>query len=460
MRGRVLIVDDDAGLCDVLQAGLERRGFKPETATSAGEALERLDQREFDTVLSDLNMAGLSGLDLCQRIAERHPGVLVIVITAFGSLETAIAAIRAGAYDFVTKPIELDELALILDRAVQHRALREEVKRLRLSLAESAHADELIGASASLRAVRGLIARIADSDASVLLTGETGTGKEVVARVLHRTSRRSRGPFVALNCAALPESLLESELFGHVKGAFTDASSTHRGLFQQAHGGTLFLDELGALPLPLQPKLLRALQERRIRPVGGECEIDVDVRILAASNRDLQSAVDERAFREDLFFRVNVVRIELPPLRARGNDILLLAHHFLRRVAARSGKNVVGVSDAAARKLLDYPWPGNVRELENCIERAVALTHYDHLSVDDLPQRVLEHKPSHVLVVGESPAELATMDQVEKRYILRVLEAVGGNRTQAARILGFDRKTLYRKLERFAVEAGLQPPES
>jgi two-component system, NtrC family, response regulator AtoC len=448
VRGRILIVDDDLALCEVLEAGLTRREFEPACATSADAALLAMEQREFDTVLTDLNMSGMSGLDLCRRIVESHPGVLVIVITAFGSLETAVAAIRAGAYDFVTKPIDVDALALSLDRAVQHRALREEVKRLRQTLADNAQFNGLIGESAPMRALRSLLIRVAESDASVLLTGETGTGKEVVARVLHDSGRRKQAPFVALNCAALPEPLLESELFGHVKGAFTDAKSDHRGLFQQADGGTLFLDEIGALPLGLQPKLLRALQERRVRQVGGDREIAVDVRIIAATNQDLRSAVDEGHFREDLFFRVNVVHVELPPLRSRGNDVLLLAQHFSQVFAARSEKRVLSLSSTAAQKLLDYSWPGNVRELQNCIERAVTLTSYDHLGVDDLPERIREYRHSHVLVVSESPADLVSMDEVERRYILRVLEALGGNRTQAARVLGFDRKTLYRKLDR------------
>lgn len=460
MRGRILIVDDDAGLCDVLHSGLRRREFEAEFVTSAEAALDRLNQHEFDSVLTDLNMAGMSGLELCRRIVDGHPGVPVVMLTAFGSLETAVAAIRAGAYDFVTKPVDVDELTLTLDRAVQHRALREEVRRLRLTLAADDEMKELIGDSEPMRDLRRMLARVADSDASVLITGETGAGKEVAAQALHRLSRRSAGPFVALNCAALSGTLLASELFGHVKGAFTDAKSAHRGLFQQAEHGTLFLDEIATLPLELQPNLLRAVQERRVRPVGGEQEIAVDVRIVAATNRDLAAAIDEGRFREDLFFRINVVHVELPPLRTRGNDILLLAQHFLEKYAARSAKSVVGLSGATARKLLDYAWPGNVRELQNCMERAVALANYDHLSVDDLPERVRDYQPSHVLVVSETPTELVSMDEVERRYILRVLQAVSGNRTQAAKILGFDRKTLYRKLERILPPDGDRPAEN
>jgi DNA-binding NtrC family response regulator len=455
MRGRVLIVDDDPAMCGLLETGLERRGFEPGTVASAEGALRALQEREVDTVLADLHMNGMSGLDLCRRIVEAHPGVLVVVITAFGSMESAVAAIRAGAYDFITKPIEIDELALVLDRAVQHRALKEEVKRLRQTLVRAERFPELIGQSPPMTALRDLLALVADSDASVLLTGETGTGKEVAARAIHRGGKRADSPFVALNCAALPEALLESELFGHAKGAFTDAKNAHRGLFQQAEGGTLFLDEIGALPLALQPKLLRALQERRIRPVGAEAEIAVDVRIVAATHSDLQSAVEEGHFREDLYFRVNVVSIELPPLRARGNDVLLLAQHFIGEFAARAQKRVVGLSQPAAQLLLDYAWPGNVRELQNGIESAITLTRYDHLGADDLPRAIRDYRPPQVALLGQDPSALLSMDEVERRYILQVLDAVGSNRTQAAKVLGFDRKTLYRKLERI-----LQNPES
>jgi two-component system response regulator AtoC len=298
-----------------------------------------------------------------------------------------------------------------------------------------------------------LLDRIAESEASVLITGETGTGKEVVARTLHQRGRRSGGPFVAVNCATLPETLLESELFGHTRGAFTDARGARPGLFLQASGGTLFLDEIGDLPLGLQPKLLRALQERVVRPVGSDVDVPFDVRLLTATNRDLESAVEERRFREDLYYRINVVHVALPALRARGGDVLLLAQHFLEGFAAQSGKKVAGVSAPAAERLLAYGWPGNVRELQNCIERAVALTQYEHLTVEDLPERIRDYRRSHVLVGSDDPAELAPMEEVERRYVSRVMEAVAGNKTLAARILGFDRKTLYRKLEHYAAMA-------
>jgi two-component system response regulator HydG len=394
-------------------------------------------------------MRGMNGLELCARLAESHPGVPVIVITAFGSLDTAVAAIRAGAYDFLTKPLEIEALVLALDRAIQYRGLREEVKRLRSTLAQATSFQDVLGESPVMKKLYDLLARVAEADASVLITGETGTGKELVARALHRGSRRGPGPFVAVSCAAVPEPLLESELFGHAKGAFTDAKTARKGLFLEAAGGTLFLDEIGAMPLGLQPKLLRVLQERRVRPVGADREQPVDVRLIAATNCDLETAVEEGQFREDLFFRINVIHVPLPPLRARGNDVLLLAQHFIQQYAARAGKRVMGLSSAAAQKLLAYTWPGNVRELQNCVERALALTNFDQLTVDDLPDRIRDYTPTRSLLVSDDPAELLTLEEVERRYILRVLETVGGNKTLAANTLGLDRKTLYRKLERY-----------
>jgi two-component system response regulator HydG len=328
------------------------------------------------------------------------------------------------------------------------------VKRLRLELLERPHDSELIGDSAAMRKVHDLISRVADAEATVLVTGESGTGKEVVARAIHRRSSRHQGSFIAVNCAAVPETLLESELFGHARGAFTDAKEAHVGLFVQAKGGTLFLDEIGDMPLGLQPKLLRVLQERTVRPLGAKSEVPIDVRIVAATNRDLEVAIEEGRFREDLFYRINVVPIELPPLRARRADILPLALHFIRDFAARSKKNVTGFSKPAAEKLLSYGWPGNVRELQNCIEHAVALTRLEEISVDDLPEKIKDYRFSHVVVVaGDDPAELAPLEEVERRYILRVLEAVAGNKTAAARVLGVERRTLYRKLERYEAEA-------
>src|SRR6266571_3458522 len=421
-RGRVLVVDDDLDVCALLEARLAGRGFEVARTTSAVAALDTLATAEVDVVLTDIKMARMSGLELCERIVASRPDLPVVVMTAFGTLEAAIAAIRAGAYDFVTKPVEIDVLVVALERAVQHRALRSEVER------------------------------VVSSDATVLVTGESGTGKELVARALHRRGRRSAGPFVALNCAALPEGLLESELFGHARGAFTHAHNARAGLFQQAHGGTLFLDEIADLPRSLQPRLLRVIQERSVRPVGADHEVPVDVRFVAATNRDLEAAVEEGRLREDLYFRLNVIRLELPPLRVRGRDILLLAQRFVDHYARQMTKPVCGLSPAVAERLLAYAWPGNVRELQNCMERAVALAAGERVGVHDLPEGIRDYRRTHVVVAGDDPEELVTLEEVERRYILRVMEAVGGHRTRAAQVLGLDRKTLYRKLDRYARE--------
>jgi len=455
MKPQILVVDDDRGMCELLELGLARRGFQVRWTTEPRKVLELLQQDFYEAVVTDLNMPGQDGIELTRQLVGNRSDLPVIVITAFGSMESAVESMRAGAYDFVTKPLEVDSLALVLQRAVQHRALREEVKLLRRAVAASHGVDNLIGESSEMRRVFNLLSRVAEADVSVLVLGESGTGKELVARAVHTRSQRKDGPFIAVNCSALPEALLESELFGHTRGAFTDARSPRRGLFQQAHGGTLFLDEIGDLPLSLQPRLLRALQERKVRPVGSDTEIDIDVRVLAATNQDLESAVSEKLFRGDLYYRLNVVQVRLPPLRARGNDVLLLAQHFLRQTAARLDKHVERMSPSVAERLLAYSWPGNVRELQNCIERAVALTAYDQLGVDDLPEKIRDYRPSQVLLASDHPSELVTMDEIERRYILRVLDVVSGNKSLAAQILGFDRRTLYRKLERYGISTRL-----
>ncbi len=449
MNGRILIVDDDSSLCELLAEGLTQHGFDCPWVTSSPTALDRVSREEFDVVVSDVNLPGMSGIELCGRIAENRPDLPVVVITAFGSMDTAVAAMRAGAYDFVTKPFDVDVVALSLERAVRHRKLREEVRRLRQAVTESHHFDEVVGSSPAMQELYDLLGRLADSEATLLITGESGTGKEVVARALHHRSRRKNGPFVAVNCAAVPEALLESELFGHVKGAFTDAKTARQGLVAQANGGTLLLDEIGDMPLALQPKMLRALEERRLRPVGGEQEISFDARIITASHRDLETLVEEAKFREDLYYRINVVHVELPPLRARGGDVLQLAQVFLERFAVQSNKEVKGISSAAAERLLSYAWPGNVRELRNTMERAVALTRYETIAVEDLPEKIRNYRGSHVIVASDDPSELVPLEEVERRYILRVMEAVSGNKTLASQVLGLDRKTLYRKLERY-----------
>jgi DNA-binding NtrC family response regulator len=453
MTTEVLLVDDDQSLCETLAIGLGKRGIHVTWNTSAVEALRALETANVDVVVTDLHMREVGGIELCERVASSRPNVPVIVFTAFGSMDSAVAAIRAGAYDFISKPVEIDVLAIAVERAAKHRALHDEVKRLRLEIEKRPRSEELLGDSAAMQHVHDLIGRVARSEASVLVSGESGTGKELVARAIHRMSARSGGPFVAINCAAVPDALLESELFGHVRGAFTDAKEAHPGLFVQARGGTLFLDEIGDMPLGLQPKLLRVLQERMVRPLGAKAEVPVDVRIVAASHRDLESAIEEHCFREDLYYRINVIHIPLPPLRARGADVLPLAMQFIRRLAAQSHKEVTSISQEAAAKLVAYAWPGNVRELQNSMERAVALTRFSEICVDDLPEKIRAYRSSHVVVASDDPSELVALEEVERRYVLRVLEAVAGNKTAAARILGLERKTLYRKLERYGVDS-------
>jgi len=446
--GRILIVEDDPALCELLEESLVRRGHRVLSARGAGAAGEILHREEIDVVLTDLNMPGPSGIDLCTELSANRPDLPVVIMTAFGSLETAIAALRAGAYDFVTKPIDIDLLGFSLERALRHRQMQEKIRLLKDQVRLRRPQGELTGESPALEKVREQIGRIADLDTSILISGESGTGKELVARALHRQSRRSEGPFVAINCAALPENLLESELFGHVRGAFTDAREARRGLFVEASGGTLFLDEIGELTLTLQPKLLRVLEERKVRPLGGGQEIDCDVRIVAASHSDLAEAVREGSFRSDLYYRLNVIQLELPPLRARGNDILLLARGFIDELAGRFGKSVTGLAEPAAARLLAYRWPGNVRELRNVIERALALTRHDRITVEDLPDH-LQSPSGEIPLPGGTldPLSLLPLAEMERRYIDRVLDQLGGNRTLAARILGVDRKTLYRKLK-------------
>jgi two-component system response regulator HydG len=453
MPGRALIIDDDRDMCETLADALTNRGFDAKWVTDPAEALRLVGEQDFDVVVTDLNMQGMSGVDLCQQVAAIREDLPVVVVTAFGSMEAAVSAIRAGAYDFVTKPFAIEQLTLTLERAVRHRQLREEVKRLRQAVKADSGMQEMVGDSNAMRKVYDLLTRVADTDTTVLITGESGTGKELVARALHTLSERKTGPFVPVNTAAMPETLLESELFGHVRGAFTDARAARPGLFTKANGGTLFLDEIGEMPPGMQAKLLRALQERSVRPVGGDSEMPFDARIVCATNRDLETEVEQKRFREDLYYRVNVVRIHVPALRSRGSDVLLLAQHFIERFALRNRTPVVGLSSAAAEKLLSYPWPGNVRELQNCIERAVALARFDKLAVDDLPEKIRDFQSTRVIVETQDPAELLKMDEVERRYILRVLEAVGGNKTLAAQVLGFDRRTLYRKLDRYGSEA-------
>jgi len=456
MRASVIVVDDDEGMRDMLAARLRTRGFGVAACGSGAEAIERLLRDDVDVVVSDVNMKHMDGVELCRRVLEHRPQLPVILITAFGSMELAIQAIRAGAYDFIPKPFEIEQLALAIERGVTLARLKDEVQRLRRAVAPIGFG-ALIGESPQMAELYRLLGKVAESTAPVLITGESGTGKELVARAIHDAGVRAGGPFVAVNCAAVPAQLLESELFGHEKGAFTDARAARPGLFVAASRGTIFLDEIGELPLEMQPKLLRALQEHAVRPVGAAAEVPFDARVIAATNRNLETMALERTFREDLYFRICVLQVDLPPLRSRGGDVLVLARHFLDRIAARAQKRIVGFSPEAAQKLMAYAWPGNVRELENCIERAVALASFDRVAVSDLPEKVRAFRASQLVLSSEDPTTLVTLEELERGYVARVLEAVAGNKAAAARILGIERKTLYRMLDRWAGRAPHEP---
>jgi DNA-binding NtrC family response regulator len=441
LGSRVLIVDDDRALGETLVEGLGPLRFEPSWCPSATDALAAVDRSDFDVVLTDLKMRGLGGIELCERLSASRPDVPVVVLTAFGSFETALQALRAGAYDFVTKPIELETLAHTLRRAAEHRLLRSEVRRLRLAARHDVR-DELLGKSAGIERVRSLVSRVADVDVAVLITGESGVGKGLVARLLHQNGARAGGPIVTVGCAGATDEQVEAELFGQ-----TDAVGlvTRAGAFARAEGGTLVLDEVGSLSLPLQRRLVHLLQSR---PLGASGEQRAP-RVVATTHQDLEGLVQEGRFREDLYYRVNVVQIDVPPLRARGGDVLQLAQRFLDEGARASRKRVTGLSSRAAERLLAYGWPGNVRELEAAIERAVALTEYEHLTVDDLPAKLRGSTKRAGTASMDEPGEILPLEAVEQRHILYVLEAVGGNKSLAAQLLGVDRKTLHRRLDRW-----------
>jgi two-component system response regulator AtoC len=446
VTGHIFVVDDDRATCEMLAQGLSHHGFEVTWRTSPDEAAQSLTQVPFDVLLTDLQMPGMGGIGLCERVVANFPDKPVVVITAFGSLDSAVSALRAGAYDFVSKPFDLDTLALTLERAVKHRRLLEQVRRLSRTVEETQRFDDLIGRSEPMQRVYGLIERISPLDSSILILGETGTGKELVARSLHKRSPRREGLFVALNCASVPATLLESELFGHTGGAFTGATGPREGLMVRANGGTLFLDEISEMPLDLQPKILRAIEERTVRPLGSDREVPFDARIISATNRDLESEVESGRFRLDLLYRLNVIQLKLPSLHERGNDILLLAQRFLEHFAAITGKEVVGITAPAAGKLLSYAWPGNVRELRNCIEHCVALTQFSRIIVDDLPDRIRSYSRAQASAELTDPSDVVPIAVLERRYIDQVMHMVDGNKARAARLLGLDRKTLYRKL--------------
>jgi two-component system response regulator HydG len=470
---RILIVEDQSSMQQLLEEYLRPKGFDITCCQSATDACQTLGitessaakpdfgfkpcseqtkphesgtESEFDIILTDVKMSGMDGLEFCRTVKQRFASLPVIVMTAYGSLETAVEALRSGAFDFVTKPVELELLKASLERAAENSQLRRRVRILE-SQAESDSFGELIGRSDVMMRLKDQLSRIVDSSAAVLLTGESGTGKEVVARALHQQSGRSKQPFVAVNCAALPEALLESELFGHVKGAFTDAKEDRIGLFLQANGGTLFLDEIGEMPIGIQPKLLRALEQKTVRPVGGKSEQPFDVHLIAATNLDLETAIEEKKFREDLYYRINVLEVTVPPLRTRGTDVLLIARHFLSQFTAATDKKVTGFEDEVLRRLLQYDWPGNVRELRNVIQRAVVLTQHEKINLDVLPARISEYSPSQLVIDEGDNQPLDSLERIQQRYIRYVLERTNGNKTEAAKILGLDRKTLYRRLK-------------
>ena len=446
----MLVVDDEANAREALVELLADEGYDADSAADGRRALEVMGQFEPHVVLTDLKMPVLDGLGLLKQGRERHPHVAFVVMTAFGTIDTAVEAIKSGAENYLTKPVDLDALSALVARAMEKAKLSEEAARLRGRLDERLALDNIVGDHPSMQRLGKLVAQVAKSRATVLIHGETGTGKELIAAAIHQHSPRREGPFVRLNCAALAETLLESELFGHEKGAFTGATARRHGRFEQADGGTLFLDEVSEIPLPLQVKLLRFLQEKQFERVGGNETITVDVRIVAASNRDLAEQVKDGDFREDLYYRLNVVQLDVPPLRARRSDIPLLAEHFVKKHAEENGFDVQGFSDEALLALMSYPWPGNVRELDNAIERAVVMTAGSTIETEHLP--ALAGSPQQdslgVLVPGLTLAEL------ERQAILQALEAAGGLLGRAAELLGISRRKIQYRLKEWGQDGG------
>ena len=438
----VLVVDDDEEMGTLVADIARDQGYLSTSVTSPALVLPMLEERAFDLVVTDVRMPEIDGVELIERIRHHDPRVAIIAMTAFGSIETAVRAVRAGASDYLPKPFQPADMALRMERALERRAMALELTRLRSEVADRFSVAGLVGRSRALEDVISLIKRVADTPTTVLVSGPSGSGKELVARALHRESGRSARNFVAVNCAAIPETLIESELFGVKKGAYTDARADRPGVVHWADGGTLFLDEIGELALSVQAKLLRVLQEREIRRVGATATEAVDVRIVAATNRDLRAAVADRSFREDLYYRLAVIEIDIPPLRDRPDDVLPLAEHFLARAVARSGRRVAGFSGAAVKRILAHDWPGNVRELENAVERAVALCTGERITPDDLPESTNSRKAPDFL---EMAAErMMTVDELQRAYAQLILKRVGGKKQRAAALLGIDRRTLQR----------------
>jgi two-component system response regulator HydG len=453
-RHKVLVVEDDPEMLALVCEHLESEGYRAAGTDRGAEAIARVRAEAFDVVLTDLRMPDVDGLEVLRAAREAQRDVPVILVTAFGSIETAIQAIRQGAYDYVTKPFALEEISLLVRKALEDRRLREENRRLREEVAGRYRLHNLLGASPAMQAIFALIRQTAPSDANVLITGESGTGKELVAKALHYNSPRAERPFVPVNCAAVPASLLESELFGHVKGAFTGAVAARRGLFREAEGGTLFLDEIGDMAPELQAKLLRVIEDRAVRPVGSDETVPVNLRLVAATNKDLPTTIQESQFREDLYYRLAVIPIHIPPLRERREDIPLLAEHFLRGSAA-SGKAIRGFTPEAMAALLRHPWPGNARELENVVKRAVTLTVGEQITPEAL---LLETSPAPApaTLLAQS-ARRPTLDELTGEYVALVLREVSGDKAKAAEILGISKRTLYRWEKRLGASDSVSP---
>lgn len=444
----ILTIDDEENIRNGLADNFELEGYDVKEASSGEEGLELIAQGGIDLVITDLRMDGISGSEVVKKVCSEHPGIPIIVLTGHGSIDDATAALKAGAFDFLTKPLDLDHLNKIVKNALQGKILAEQNRELQAKLLKSQNGDEMIGKSDSLNRVRQMISKAAPARASVLITGESGVGKELVAHAVHEQSERAKGPFVVVHCAALSETLIESELFGYEKGAFTGAENIHKGRFELADGGTIFLDEIGEVNLATQVKLLRVLQEHKFERVGGEKSIEVDVRVVAATNRNLEDEVKASRFREDLFYRLNVVRIEMPALRERMDDIPLLMHSFLREFNIENKKNIKGFDKASKAAMIKYNWPGNIRELKNAVESAVVMCTGDEIKIEDLPRALRSQGEEKVITI---PIGI-TMDEAEKIIIQENLAANKGNKSKTADILGIGRKTLHRKLEELQIE--------
>jgi DNA-binding NtrC family response regulator len=450
MRYRVLIVDDEADSRDALAELTQRWGYDVQTASDGAEALRRAIEWHPDVILTDLVMPNMDGLWLLRALRGELPDCPVVLLTGRGTIQTAVQAIREGAFDFIEKPLEVPRLRIVLERALEKKETMREVQLLRRRLAALAPGTDMIGSGPAMQKVFELVNKVAPSTASVVISGESGTGKEVVARAIHNLSPRREKPFVALNCSAIPATLIESELFGYERGAFTGAEQRRLGNFELAHNGTLFLDEIGELPLELQAKFLRVLEERKIRRLGGRAEVEVDVRVICATNRDLKEEIRRGRFREDLYFRLHVFTIVLPPLKERREDIPLLVHHFIEKFNGETGKHVQGVSPSALGVLQGYAWPGNIRELRNTVERAMILVDGEIIGEEQLPPDMQGTRPEAATL--RVPLGIP-IEKVEKEYILASLQRNGGNKARTAEILGISEKTLYNKLNRYAAEA-------